>query len=143
MITSIERSPYSEPNSTSARQELLHIFWNPLVHCLFHHILPFVPLLSHMNPVHAIPSYLWKIHLEGASCPLCWFNNKEFCVLHVQSKHNYILPISTVRIQLHVSALYVWAIFRLRFLTYRLVIQDVWGVCVGRGGGGGGGEIFF
>jgi len=26
---------------------------------------------------------------------------------------------------------YMWAIFRLRFLTYRLVIQDVWGVCVG------------
>jgi hypothetical protein len=23
----------------------------------------------------------------------------------------------------------------LRFLTYRLVIQDVWGVCVGGGGG--------
>jgi len=22
----------------------------------------------------------------GASSPLCWFNNKEFCVLHVQSK---------------------------------------------------------
>jgi len=37
---------------------------------------------------------------------LCWFNNKEFCVLHVQS-NNYILPISTVIIQLHVSVLYV------------------------------------
>ena len=21
----------------------------------------------------------------GASSPLCWFNNKEFCVLHIQS----------------------------------------------------------
>ena len=34
-------------------------------------------------------------------------SNKEFCVLHVQSTHNYILSISTVRIQLHVSVLYV------------------------------------
>ena len=29
---------------------------------------------------------------------------------------------------------YMWVIFRLRFLTYRLVIQDVWGVCVDGGG---------
>jgi hypothetical protein len=29
---------------------------------------------------------------------------------------------------------YMWTIFRLKFLTYRLVIQDVWGVCVGEGG---------
>ena len=33
---------------------------------------------------------------------------------------------------------YMWTIIRLRFLTYRLVIQDVWGVCVcGQGVGGG------
>ena len=29
---------------------------------------------------------------------------------------------------------YMWTIFRLRFLTYRLVIQDVWSVWVGGGG---------
>ena len=28
---------------------------------------------------------------------------------------------------------YMRTIFRLRFLTYRLVIQDVWGICVGGG----------
>ena len=28
----------------------------------------------------------------------------------------------------------MWTIFRLRFLTYRLVIQDVWGVWVSGGG---------
>ena len=28
---------------------------------------------------------------------------------------------------------YMWAIFRLRYLTYSLVIQDVWGVCLGWG----------
>jgi len=33
---------------------------------------------------------------------------------------------------------YMWTIFRLRFLTYRLVMQDVWGIWVGGGGGGGG-----
>ena len=44
----------------------------------------------------------------SGNSPILWNpNNKEFCVLHVQSTHNYILPISTVRIQLHVSDLYV------------------------------------
>ena len=33
-------------------------------------------------------------------------SNKEFCVTRTV-EHNYILPISTVRIQLHVSVLYV------------------------------------
>jgi len=32
---------------------------------------------------------------------------KNFCVLQIQSTHNYISPSSTVGIQLHVSALYV------------------------------------
>ena len=63
--------------------------------------------------------------------------NKEFCVLHVQS-NNYILPISTVRIQLHVSVLYVDHL-QVQILTYRLVIQDVWGIWVG--GMVGGDEI--
>ena len=52
---------------------------------------------------------------------------KNFCVLHVQSKHNYILPISTVIIRLHVSVLYVDHL-QIEILTYRLVIQDVWGI---------------
>ena len=30
---------------------------------------------------------------------------------------------------------FMWAIFRLRFLTYRLVIEDVWGHLGGRRGG--------
>ena len=30
----------------------------------------------------------------------------------------------------------MWTIFRLRFLTYRLVIQDVWGIWVGGAGEG-------
>ena len=41
-------------------------------------------------------------------------------------KHNYILPISTVSIQVHVSVLYVDHL-QVEILTYRLVIQDVWG----------------
>ena len=54
-------------------------------------------------------------------------------------EHNYILPSSTVRIQLHISA----PIFGPSSgwdSTYRSTIQDVWGVCLGIGLGEGGGE---
>jgi len=38
---------------------------------------------------------------------------KNFCVLHNTVEHNYISSSSTLGLQLHVSAVYVWAIFRL------------------------------
>jgi len=54
---------------------------------------------------------------------------KNFMCITRTVKHNYILPISTVSIQLHVSVLYVDHL-QVEILTYRLVIQDVWGICV-------------
>ena len=48
-------------------------------------------------------------------------------------KHNYILPISTVRIQIRVSVLYVDHL-QVDILTYRLVIQDAGGRLGGRWG---------
>ena len=67
-----------------------------------------------------------------ASSPLYWFSNKEFMCITRTVKHNYILLSSTVRIQLHISVLYVDHL-QVEILTYRLVIQDVWGICVGGG----------
>jgi len=71
--------------------------------------------------------YMWAIFR-------LWFNlfseiwskndigNKEFlCITHTV-EHNYISPRSTVGIQLHVSALYVWAIFRLWFNLF----SEIW-----------------
>jgi len=49
----------------------------------------------------------WAPFICGASSPLCWYNNKEFLFITHTVEHNYILPASTVGIQLHVSALYV------------------------------------
>ena len=49
----------------------------------------------------------------GASSPLCWFNNKECLCITRPVKHNYILLISTVRIQLHVSvSTWRWSTYR-------------------------------
>ena len=63
-----------------------------------------------------------------------YYNNKEFLCITRTVKHNYILPISTVRIQLHVSVLYVGhlqvEIFNLQISYTRCV----GGICVGGGG---------
>ena len=66
-------------------------------------------------------------------------NNKNLCII-LSVEHNYILPSSTVGIQLHVSALCVWAIFRLRFNLqgcYTRFVGCFWGYW-GLGGGGEG-----
>ena len=59
---------------------------------------------------------------------------KNFCITRTV-KHNYILPISTVRIQLHVSALYVG---HLQVEIFNLQISYTG--CVGRLGGWPGGD---
>ena len=64
----------------------------------------------------------------------CYSKQRILCITRTV-KHNYILPISTVRIKLHVSVLYVDHL-QVVILTYRLVIQDMWGIW-----GGGGDEI--
>ena len=81
-------------------------------------------------------SYMWAIFRLRFNLQNSYTRQRILCIIHTV-KHNYILPISTVRIQLHVSALYVDRL-QVEILTYRLVIQDV---RVHLGGRGGGDEI--
>jgi hypothetical protein len=48
----------------AATQELPGILPNPKVYCRVHKSPPLVPILSHINPIHTIPSYLSKIHFN-------------------------------------------------------------------------------
>ena len=53
-----------EANISSASQEIPHIIWNPKVHYCVQQKPPFVPIVSHTNPTHAISSYFFNIHFN-------------------------------------------------------------------------------
>ena len=58
-------------------------------------------------------------------------NNKEFCVLHLQSNTTIFLPSSTLRIKLHVSALYMGHLqveIQLTDQLYKMCGVSVWGL---------------
>ena len=56
--------PFSEANSSSASREIPHILWNAKVHWHIHKRLPPVPVVGQINPVHASPSHLFKVHFN-------------------------------------------------------------------------------
>jgi hypothetical protein len=59
----MELSPSREPANCAATQELPSILWNPNVHYCVHKSPPLVLIMSQINPIHTIPSYLSKILL--------------------------------------------------------------------------------
>jgi hypothetical protein len=59
-----ELSPSWEATNCTAPQELPSILWNPKVQCRVHKSPPLVPIVSHIHPIHSIPSYLSKIHFN-------------------------------------------------------------------------------
>jgi hypothetical protein len=59
-----ELSPSWGAVNCAAHQELPSILWNPKVQYRVHKSPPLVPILSHINPIHSITSYLSKIHFN-------------------------------------------------------------------------------
>jgi hypothetical protein len=61
----MELGPSREAASCAATQELSNILWNPeLNYCVLKSPPLLVPVLSQIGPVHTIPSYISKIHLN-------------------------------------------------------------------------------
>ena len=63
----IEQSSALEANSSSARQEISSILWNPKLRYRICNSLPPFPLLGQINPAHDLPSCSFKVHFSISS----------------------------------------------------------------------------
>ena len=60
----MEQNPSLETNQFSASQEIPRIFWKHKLYYLIHKCPPPVPIMSHIDPVHALKSHCLQIHLN-------------------------------------------------------------------------------
>jgi hypothetical protein len=67
-----ELSPSWKAANCATPQELPSILWNPKVHHRVHNSPPLVLILSQIDRVHTIPSYLSKIYFNIVHSPTSW-----------------------------------------------------------------------
>jgi hypothetical protein len=66
----MELSTSWEAANCAATEELPSVLWNPKVHCRIHKSPPLVPILSQIDPMPTIRSYLSKIHFNIVRQPM-------------------------------------------------------------------------
>jgi len=81
----VEQSSSCETNRFSVTQEILGILWNPKVHYRVHNRPSLVPVLSYMNPVHALPCWAYKIHFNVLSAIPVSSKQSFHCSFHHQN----------------------------------------------------------
>jgi hypothetical protein len=70
--------PFLRTCQLCSTQELPSILWNPKIHYRVHRSPPLVPILSQIDPVHVIPSYLSEIYFNIVHRPTSWSSSGLF-----------------------------------------------------------------
>jgi hypothetical protein len=78
----MELSSSWESVNCAATQELPSILWNPKVHYRVHKSPPLFPILSQIDPIHIILSYLCKIHFNIVHPPTSWSSQWSLSYYH-------------------------------------------------------------
>jgi hypothetical protein len=82
---------------SSASYKIPSIFWNIVVQNYIHHSPPLVPALNHMNLVHALSSYLFKIYFTIFSLSACKFSKQAIYFMFFTETPCIMLPLDLVQ----------------------------------------------
>jgi hypothetical protein len=95
----MEQNLFCKANRFSASQEIIRISWNLKVHYSIYKCPPFVPVLSHTDPFHALTSHFLKIHLNVilSSTPGSSKCSLSFRVPHQNPVYTSPVPHTTLR----------------------------------------------
>ena len=99
-IMSVEQSPSSEAESSSASQKIARILWERPVRYCIHNIPPLSPVLNQINPDQDLLFYLWKIHFNIISaCSLdlfpSRFTRQNRVSIYIFSNTCHMFPLSS------------------------------------------------
>jgi hypothetical protein len=88
----MELSPSWEAANCAATRELRSILWNPKVYYRVHKSPPLISILSQIDPIHTIPSYLFKIHFNIVHSFTSW-SSKWYLSFWLSHQHPICIPL--------------------------------------------------
>jgi len=104
---------------TSASQEIPRILYNPEVHHRVHNGPQLVPILSHMNPFHTLPTHFPKIH-PNIILPSTLRSSEWSLTVRLSDQDIYVFLIFPMRVTCPTNIILLDLITQIIFEAYQL-----------------------